>query len=80
MLKMYCPEMKEKMPVAYEAIARPARDFKHYFVDTYYPLTGRGITFDREATREGWSTYYVTEAAFNRLAKKMRIVMKEFLD
>lgn len=80
MLNMYCPEMNEKTPVAYEAIARMARDGKHYFVDTYYPLTGRGISFAREASREGWNTYCVTETAFNRLEKKMRIIMKEFLD
>lgn len=80
MIKMYCPEMNEQTPIVYEAVARMARDGKHYFIDTYYPLTGRGISFAHEAAREGWKTYCVTAAAFNSLEKKMRIIMKEYLD
>ena len=80
MLKMYCPEMREQAPAVYEAVARLAYDGRHYYVDTYYPLKGRGISYVGEASREGWSTYCVTEAAFQRLENKIRIVMRDLLD
>ena len=80
MLKSFCVELGDRVPVFCEAVARYAYDGKHVFVDTHYPLSGRGVKLIGPASRDGWNTYELTNSAFDRLALTLHIVTREHLD
>lgn len=84
----YYPEMNEPKPAA-EIEARLSHYGKHWFLSTPLVLKGRGIVHrgtlkasdltPAGQRRVGWHEYKVTEAAFEKLATKYRIVSESLL-
>ena len=79
MYSIFHPELGEHA-APYEIAARLSWDGKHWFIDTFHDLKGRGIRYSGEASRPGWKTYFVTNAAFETLKQKYAIVSPVYLD
>ena len=87
--RLYWPEMGDKQPEAFLR-AGLSYDSKHYWVDSPFPLKGRGITFQKQYESKdltasgqfmaGWYSYYVTKRAYEQLKERYSISIECLLD
>ena len=86
---IFYPEMQEKKPKA-DGQASLSHYGKHYFVDTFLELNGRGIEFlGRYASKDltqyaqhkiGMNKYKITLKAFNKLCQQYDFSSELLLD
>lgn len=73
---IYYPELNEQKPNA--QIDALISYCKHIGIETNLELKGQGINF--YSTYNSINKYYVTQKAFDKLAKKYDIAVKIYLD